>query len=665
MKQRIALIVVLGVITGCNDPSPRPEATNDTNVSIDTPPNPPPDEVIVPPPGVLPMIRLDGDLFEAPYPSDLRRKEGGGLDLSGFPNPNQITLVNSYVTGAEELLDGFSLTPSISFRFEGRIDADSVSGSDASWQPGSNVLLVDVDQDSFSFGRRFPLNAFWWGEEPAQFIPENSLTLQPLFGTPLAPGTTYACLILRDVRDPNGERISQPTIVRQGLEGEGPYADLYEPLRFWLSHGGNIPNEEIAVATVFTTGNATEQLRMLADYVQDTVEAPELMTVAPTTIEMDEEDGPTEHYDLYEGLYKSPNFQSGVKPYKEEGGGIEFGADGLPIVQEWEELRFALTVPLGDMPEAGWPLVLYGHGTTGDWKSFTRAQPWPPARELAKRGIAVMGIDQPLHGARYDAEDTDSVTNSFNFFNLDAARSNFRQSAIDVMVQARLARTGLVVPANVSNSGSEVRFDSAQIYFFGHSHGGLSGGLFLPFIQGIQAFVLSGAGGGLSHTIIKRKQPVDIAILLKATLFITNPDELSIAHPVIALMQNLVDITDPLSYAPLYINPGDEQPRNILLTEGTLDAQTPPIATDNLAAAAEIPILHPAAHPSQAHSVLGMSPVQTPLTENYTYKTNKATAGLAHFENDDHFTVFDNGDTVSLYTSFITSMIETGTPTID
>lgn len=670
MKNRVTVLLAAGfLLASCGDDdggSTEPEGgpadatevpQSDTAAPTDT----------AEPSGLMPLFDLAGSsLYDAPFPTDLRRKAEGGLDMSGFPNPNQLGLVSKYLAIAETVLDGFSLTPSVTFRFEGPIDPATVSDSDASWHEGSNIILVDVDKDSFSFRRRFPLRALWWGQEESAFMPHDSLTLQPLFGTPLAAGTTYACIVLRDVKDKSGERIGQHSLVAQGLAGEGPLADLYEPLRFYLGHGGNIPAVEIAVATVFTTGTATSELRTIADYVQTEMAAPKLVEIAATTIAAGEDGGPTATYHLYEGLYESPNFQAGEKPYKSEGGDIRFDAAGKPIVQETEVLRFALVVPAeGEMPDNGWPLVLYGHGTGGDWKSFTRAQPWPPARELAKRGIAVMGIDQPLHGTRYDGSDGDSIINSFNVFNVDAARSNFRQSAIDVMVQARLARTSLAIPAGSAVGGAAVAFDPDQIYFFGHSHGALAGGLFAPFIQGVRAMVLSAAGGGLSHTVMKRKDPVDIRLLLEAALFITNPNEFSIAHPVMALMQNLVDITDPLSYAPLYINPGDEQPRNVLLTEGTTDAQTPPVGTDNLAAAAEIPILKPAAHPSEAHAVLDIQPLSKPVFENYVYKTNTATSVLVHFEGDDHYAVFDNSEAVNLYTGYIMSAIANGKPTVD
>ena len=64
-------------------------------------------------------------------------------------------------------------------------------------------------------------------------------------------------------------------------------------------------------------------------------------------------------------------------------------------------MRFALTVPPGTTPAAGWPICIYAHGTGGDYRSFIDDG---TALRLAKQGIAVISTDQVLHGmAVFDA----------------------------------------------------------------------------------------------------------------------------------------------------------------------------------------------------------------------------------------------------------------------
>jgi predicted esterase len=395
----------------------------------------------------------------------------------------------------------------------------------------------------------------------------------------------------------------------------------------------------------------------IRDFIRDDIEAPTL-----TDIVQGESSKPA--YEVYEGHYPNPNFQSGEKPY-DKGGDIKFGEDGKPIVQASENLRFALTIPNDHvMPEKGWPIVLYGHGTGGDWKTFIETQPRAPAKGFAERGVAMLGIDQPLHGDRFDG-DLDVEIYSFNFFNGRAGRSNFRQSAIDVLSQIRFVRENLKISAEDSHTGEEILFDPSNVFFMGHSHGGLSAGLFAPLDTDLKAIIMSGAGGGLSHTIMTRKTPVDIKKLMEGAMGIASKFELAVSHPLMGLIQNLVDATDPLSFAPYYRNRGpDLPPIHIMMTEGTLDAQTPPVATESLAAAARIPIMYPPATDPLAYFLLEMEPIKVPFKQNYENEYGSSTAFLMQFDKANHWAIFNQPTAAKRYIEFVLSAIETGIPSI-
>jgi pimeloyl-ACP methyl ester carboxylesterase len=614
--------------------------------------------------GPSPIVDLESDkLYDMPFPSDLRRIPTGGIDLTGFPNPNNLAIVNNYLGYAQEKLDGFSLTPSIGFRFDASINPATITAVKKTRSAASAVQIINIDTDSSEYGQRTAVQIHWWGDEKAQYLSPNTLTLQPIFGTPLKAGTTYAALVTRTTRDHDDKRLTANPTVALGLQGEGPLSDVYAPLRHWIDDKDDIVVSDIAVASVFTTGNPTGELRAIRAHMHETFDPPHALGI----IKSDEQKH--SDYVIYEGLYQAPNFQSGEKPY-DEGGEILFDENGKPVLGEMETIRFALTVPEAStdclMPDAGWPTVLYGHGTGGDYRSFLVGKVYPVGRELAKECFAVMSIDQPLHGIRYDG-DIDLDIYSFNFVNLRAAMSNFRQSAIDVMSQVRLVRNLFIVPASVSTTGEEIRLDGERISFFGHSHGALSGTMLAAIETDILGYVLSAAGGGLSYTLVLRKDPFDIKAFMEGVLKITNPHELTIAHPIIALAQNLADITDPLTYAPLYRDPGDGRPPvNILLTEGTLDEQTPALTTDNLAAAARIPILKDTAQESVAHTLLGMQPVTPPIVGNWSTRPNVyGTSLLARFKDDDHFAIFSNTAAYVVYMAFLKSLTKYGLPRID
>src|SRR5690606_8339139 len=157
----------------------------------------------------------------------------------------------------------------------------------------------------------------------------------------------------------------------------------------------------------------------------------------------------------------------------------------------------------------GYPLVLYAHGTGGDHRSFVRDG---TAAQLARRGVAAMGVDQIHHNER-NPTSTDPAILFFNFPNPDAARDNNRQSALDVVQQARLV-PNLVIPNEGAHAElrmtDTIRFDEDQVFFMGHSQGGLNGPIFLAIDDGARAAALSAASGVLTPSLIHKLEPVPI-----------------------------------------------------------------------------------------------------------------------------------------------------------
>src|SRR5207248_2878542 len=185
-------------------------------------------------------------------------------------------------------------------------------------------------------------------------------------------------------------------------------------------------------------------------------------------------------YDRYFGHYDgSPDYQTGNVPFSTDGGNFSFDASGKPIVQRFFALRYLLDVPTQTacpMPAKGYPLVLYAHGTGGDYESFDNDG---TGASLAGQCVATMGIDQIFHGTRPGAPPpgpNQESEESFLFFNVNnmlAASTNGRQGAVDEVARVALAAGGgLNVPASVSKTGAAILFDADRIGFFGHSQGG-------------------------------------------------------------------------------------------------------------------------------------------------------------------------------------------------
>jgi hypothetical protein len=276
-----------------------------------------------------------------------------------------------------------------------------------------------------------------------------------------------------------------------------------------------------------------------------------------------------------------------------------------------------------------------------------------------------MGIDQIFHGTRPGApaenDPQRETTIQLLFFNLDnilAARTSNRQSAIDVVQQARLfTETHVKVPAATSATGTEIGFDGTKVTFFGHSQGGLNGPLFLAGSDLARGGVLSGAGSDLALNLLEKTKPVDVAAAFRILVGLGDPDvrtELNIFHPVMTLVQSIVDAADPLNYGGFIARAprAGHAPKSIYQTEGVGpdgvgDSYAPPHGIEALSVAIGLPRQLPGVHPVVEAGWAGIADVSVPgegLSGNLG--DGRASGVLAQFVpaagRDGHFVVFND-----------------------
>ena len=213
----------------------------------------------------------------------------------------------------------------------------------------------------------------------------------------------------------------------------------------------------------------------------------------------------------------------------------------------------------------------------------------------------------------------------------------------------------LDVPLGIGPNGGGMAFTTDVIGFIGHSQGGLSGALAAAVEPNIRAFVLSGAGAGLSLTVVERVYPVDFPKMLTGLLSL-DEDELSEFHPAISLVQAMADITDPLAYARLtWQRAAGVRPPDVMLTAGLYDQDTPHLTAEALAASLGLDILAPSVHLDEALQ-LGLSQlVSGPVAGNRKANGFDVTAILTQWggKNDDHFIIFDEKKLAGMYAHFL------------
>jgi hypothetical protein len=310
------------------------------------------------------------------------------------------------------------------------------------------------------------------------------------------------------------------------------------------------------------------------------------------------------------------------------------------------------------MPAGGWPLVVYGHGTGGSFRSGI---------ELARVvDGAMLAIDLPQHGARRGASMRGSDVLFFNFVNPRAARDNVMQGAADLLSLVYFASAGGIAAAD-SPTTQAIDFDPSRIVYLGHSQGSTHGALVVPYEPDIRAVVFSGLGGDLTQSLLNKTEPIDIAGVLPFALL--DPDaggRLTTGdfHPALALFQAYFERVDPVNYAWHLFRapPAGDTGRDVLMTYGPGDSYSPEATMQAYSIAAGLPIVRP---------VLvdyGLPQVDAPLRNNVTVGGVMHSAGLRQYTpdagEDGHFVATGTTDGRRDVVTFIDDALAGNVPAI-
>jgi len=626
---------------------------------------------------------LSDGFWSMPWPNDYRRlaSEDGSLgrpSMAGYPNPSENVLLDKYFSLAESVLDGFGLNSPAFFAFERAIvlpewSEESIHASSRCEGP---VQIIDVDPESPTRGQCVPARWHVASGHNDPYLSAHQVLVAPYWGFPLQGSRTYA-VVLSDITDLDGAYLQPPALLRQLLEGNGSDEALqraYQPLTDLLQEraGEAVAEDDderqpdllqwIASATVFTTQDVTSEMQILADFIRADGQYP-TWTGELELLSADHEEHQNE-YELYDGSYLARNFQRGVRPYASEGGGFQF-KDGRPVGMSEERIPLVISTPRPTQvqPEDGWPVIIHAHGTTGDRFSHVTGSNLRPGLLAANRGFLSVVIPQPFHDDRWpDGNSTLESLYSFNYLNPESGRTTFRQGALDTITAVEFVRRHMSAGGNLAEAHPQLRINPDQVYFVGHSQGGITGAIALPNTQGIRGWVLSGAGGGLSMTIMQREDPLVLRDTLLTALAAPEGTELFEMHPLVAIVQMLAEITDPINYAGDWLGDNGD-PSSILLTEGLHDEQTPADTSEALAVAGSLPLLRS----FQQRDVFGLElrglePLSTPYTGNNVHADGtEVTTGLAQFD-DNHYAIFTDGHAALLWANFLYSQVRDSGP---
>jgi hypothetical protein len=280
-------------------------------------------------------------------------------------------------------------------------------------------------------------------------------------------------------------------------------------------------------------------------------------------------------YCVYATTIDMPVYQQGTPPYLASGGAFP----AAPAVDHTEEANVFLTIPRRAQPTAGTPIVVYlrqgGGGLNplverGRQDASGAVTPGEgPARYLARAGYAGIIVDGPMAGRRNTGADEEFVL--FNVFNGRALRDGIRQSALEIILMAHVARALRVdAAACPGGPGAEVRFDMDHLVLMGHSTGAWIVPLALAHEPAYKAAILSGAGGSWIANMIYKQRPLDVAPVIGLLLGVGVPVA---GDPAMTLLQWAAEPADPQVYARRIVREpaAGEMPRHVLMEQGVVD----------------------------------------------------------------------------------------------
>jgi dienelactone hydrolase len=542
------------------------------------------------------------DLTQKLIPTATDLLLNGTTDLTlNIPVDDPADISNPRV--AINALDGFSTVAPISTTFASGVDPASLTPE--------TVRVFEVTLDTLGGAKPVggPVNGvtreLTFGVEFVATLSSvdptgSTLVILPL--APLKPRTSYLVALTSGIKATDGRsamaadnylaaKTVETSFVGTPAEALEPVRQLVHAQEAALAAFGMDP-APVVLSWTFTTQSVGVVLNTVRALVQ--AADPAASVLGPTGAT-----SPMGAADLYAGTLEIPYYLTAaadnhdaapLSTWWQAANGetnLTF-ANPLPAVTSTETIPLLASIPKGDKPATGWPVVIYQHGITSNRGTLLAL-----ADSLAGAGFAAVAIDLPLHGLTgaetdgtaafrmagsertFDLDLVDNVTGApgpdgeidssgthmINLTSLLTTRDNGRQAVADLFVLTRALDA-------MDYDGGGADFDTDKVYFVGMSLGGILGSTFLALEPDVKAAALSVAGGGYGKMFDgsaslgpKLEAGLESNGILRGT-----PDYESF----IGAFQTVADSADPVNYTA-----GTVAGRGVLLLEVLGDLVVP------------------------------------------------------------------------------------------
>lgn len=661
-----------------------------------------------------PQSAID-DFFAYPYPSSVRTDEFGRPSLAGYPVPPMplFELVAAVLPSLKDLIPslvrrvqteraGFPAIGGIYFRTSRPIDSISISKNydpndlTKTTRANSCFQLINVEENSTHYGERLPIYVTSHSSRNILWA-ENTLVLRPVPGVGPNPGDRHVAVVT-DCLTSNNKFIHQSNKLRYILAKAAP-AEINDKTSYYV-------DQLKALEASGRLGFKLSQIRALAGY--DTSHpAKEMDQMAQALkgkgrIVADENgvaigDGGSNgwtslgDYSIFRGQFVTCNFIEGdysqsVPNYTGTGAGeIRFDEDGnLVSTCEEETVFFEVTVPHTEMPENGYPIAVYGHGTGGD--AGTHAHHSSDEGPTLIRGgvpMAMIGFDACLQGARTSGAGSETELIMMMIQNPVIVRESVRQTVNDMLVLYDiLDKGGLILPPRPGGEENVV-FDPSYGLFMGHSQGSQEAGLLLGLTDSVRNAFLSAGGGGVMLSFVDLYPDLSGVQVIGSLLngksvadmlaYLFELDNGAISYDTFItnhIVQPLMDPLDPLNFTPRFIREpvNGMHPKNIVQTMGLGDQSTPQAAQFAMVTSIGLPFVGEVFETSTPSVLAGLAEsAGQSVSDNISTPNGNATGGAIQFNytgsQNPHFVIYTMSAGKQAYIDFFKSVLD-GKPTV-
>jgi hypothetical protein len=425
------------------------------------------------------------------------------------------------------------MQPRLAIPFDGAIDVNTVNSKTVFL-----ISLGDTLNQKQHEGEVVGINQVVWDAATTTlFVGSDAV---------LAQHTRYALIVTNGIHDAKGNPVQTTQEFRHFRRTV--YGGYNHDLRHAIhaAHHAGVPEQDIVVASVFTTLSATAILEKIRDQVHAATPAAADFLLGPsgartvfnredvTGIHWEQQTGanppsftpveldvslldivPGAVGQIAFGKYLSPDYEVHPGEYIPAVG----TSTGTPAVQGMNEIYFNLFLPSGPKPASGWPVAIFGHGNAQSKNGGPQsAAPHAIATKMAEQGIATIAINAVGHGfgplgtltvsqqggaavtlpagGRGIDQNGDHIIAATEGIEAVAPRSlmfnrdGVHQTVVDLMQLVRVIQVGMDVDGDGTSD-----LDPARIYYVGISLGGQYGTLLLAIEPAIGTAVLNVPAG--------------------------------------------------------------------------------------------------------------------------------------------------------------------------